>query len=231
MQNKNQVFQTIRDNIFRSYIFYIPKRYYPEIEKTFIKDIIKPDMVNIIAYSNLERKITTNTLEFNGLDILNKGDLLNDNIDQLFEQKEKVSETAFNHLLHQYKEHVDAHWIIISWMSKNILIDLPNTPLYIKTMFESQASLFNKHQTKFYSYFGLHETDNNIDINQYVKAANETIEDTPIIEIIEQEEKQLIVPKVKKSSKKTEKESLITDEKARKFLLETVFNIDPKYLD
>jgi len=231
MPNKGSIFNTIRDNILKSYIFYIPKRYYPYIENTFIKDIIKPDMVNIIAYSNIEREITTNTLKFNVLEILNKNDQLNNNIDLLLERKEKLNETAFNHLLEQYKEHVDAHALIISWMSKNISIDLPLTPLHILQLFQSQASIFEKHYTKFYKYFDLVETVKNVEIDHYIKITNESHEESLFIETKNNVEPPSINPKPKKLSKKQKKEPLMTDEKARKFLLETVFNIDAKYLD
>lgn len=231
MQDKNQVFNIIRDNLTRSYIFYIPERYYSYIEMTFIKDIIKPDMVNIITYSNLERKTYTNHIELNGFDVLNKENLLNDNIDHLIGQKETLSEIAFNHLVEQYKEHVDAHWLIISWMSKNVMKDIPSTPTIILGMFESQAFIFEKHQTKFNSYFGLQNTDQNIDINQYLKVASETVEEPLILETKKTVEKPSDIQELKKPPKKEEQEPLMTDGKARSFLLETVFNIDAKYLN
>jgi hypothetical protein len=133
--------------------------------------------------------------------------------------------------LEQYKEHVDAHALIISWMSKNIVIDLPLTPLPILQLFQSQSTIFENHKTKFYSYFGLEESVKNVEIDHYVKIANETIEDSPSIEIKKEENKLPKTKSQKEFSEKPKKEPLMTDEKARNFLLETVFNIDAKYLD
>ncbi|PWI31555.1 hypothetical protein DI383_02490 [Flavobacteriaceae bacterium LYZ1037] len=234
MLDKNQVFNIIRDNLTRDYIFYIPERYYPYIENSFIKDIIKPDMLNIIAYFNSERKITSNTLEFNGLDILNKETLLNNTIDLLINQKEILSETAFNHLLEQYKEHVDAHGMIISWMSKNLLIDLPMTSSALLNMFKSQALIFEKHQVKFRSYFGFPEIDKKVEVNESIKDENPTIETTPFTKIEIPEATPSVDEELKTTPEKVEKEEkepLMTDEKARRFLLETVFKIDSKHLE
>lgn len=243
MDQKSQVFNIIRDNLFRSFIFYVPKQFYHYIEPTFIANIITPGMVNIIAYSNLERKITTVPSEMNGLELLGKDSLLNQSIDLLLSQKEILSETAFNHLYQQYLEHAGMYWMFSVWLSKNVRIDLPDTPSSIISMFELQANTFDKHADKLDSYFGEKEQNNNYDASHFVDLVSDSVEDITVKEIEKPspvpelktniEEKEIIAPTVetKKEKAKEEKEPLMTDEKARNFLLESVFGIEAKYLD
>ena len=231
MANKNQVLSNIRDNLSRSYIFYIPKQFYHYIEHTYISNIIRPDMVNIIAYSNLQHEITAIPSEINGLEILSKAKLLSENIHQLLEQQEVLNESAFKHLYDEYTDNASIHWVFTLWMSKNVLIDLPETSLDIKSMFEQQAVNFDTHLDKLESFFGKKETDKNLDIDECLEMVMETVEELPLINASEPLGKFIKADTTKKSVSRKKKEPIITGSEARKFLLETVFNIDPMYLN
>lgn len=240
MDKKSQVFNTIRDNLFRSYIFYVPKQFYHYIEPTFLANVIKPEMVNIIAYSNLEREITTTPSQMDGFEILAKGDLLHDNLEQLLEQQESLSKKAFKRFLDQYLEHAGMYWVFSLWMSKNVGIDLPETTSAIQSMFELQHQAFDKHLDALDSYFGEQISEELSDPYQYIDMVSDVIEDAPIKQIetpeiapekiaeepprIEPKELEIVV-------KKEEKEPPMTNAKARNFLLESVFGIDAEYLE
>ncbi|TYB74368.1 hypothetical protein [Bizionia myxarmorum] len=240
MDKKNQVFNTIRDNLFRSYIFYVPKQFYHYIEPTFLANIIKPEMVNIIAYSNLDREITTIPSQMDGFGMLGKGNLLNENLDWLLEQQESLSKKAFNRFLDQYLEHVGMYWVFSLWMSKNVGIDLPETTTVLQSIFDLQHQAFDKHLDELDSYFGEQISQELSDPYQYIDMVSDVIEDVPIKQIetsdiapeqiaeeppkIEPKEPEIVI-------EKEEKEPLMTDAKARNFLLETVFGIDAEYLE
>ncbi|MFC5194819.1 hypothetical protein ACFPH8_05710 [Bizionia hallyeonensis] len=240
MDKKSQVFNTIRDNLFKSYIFYVPKQFYHYIEPTFIANIITSNMVNIIAYSNLDRNITTLPSEMNALELLGKGELLNDNLEQLLEQQESLSKKAFKRFLDQYLEHAGMYWVFSLWMSKNVGIDLPESTSAIQSMFELQHQAFDKHLDKLDSYFGEQISEELSDPYQYIDMVSDVIEDAPIKQIetpviapeqiaeeppkIEPKELEIVV-------EKEEKEPLMTNAKARNFLLESVFGIGSEYLE
>ena len=123
MENSKKVINTIISNLSRSYIFYIPKRYYHYIDPTFISDIIKPNMVNTVYYSNLEQEVHSNPSAIDGLEILKKENLLDNHINDLIALKINLTPEEFKHTMEKYGEYIGIHCILTQWMYKNVKTD------------------------------------------------------------------------------------------------------------
>ncbi len=230
MENSKQVFNTIISNLSRSYIFYVPKRYYHYIDPTFLSDIIKPNMVNIVYYSNLQQEVHNNPSAIDGLEILKKENLLNNNVIDLIALKNNVSPEEFKHTMEKYGDYVGIHCILTQWMFKNVKNDIPITPSKTESMFQVQANAFDKHANKLESYFGEETITFEVDGNHILEIVSETLEELPEVDINNEIEIPTKQDKKEEPVKTKQQKSLMTDDKARKYILETVFGIDPEYL-
>ncbi|WP_191861030.1 hypothetical protein [Hanstruepera ponticola] len=231
MENSKHVLNKIISNLFRNYIFYFPKQFYPNIEPTFLSDIIRPDMVNTIYYFDFNKELHKNPSVIHGLDIFNKGNQLDNNTNDLITLKQNLTLEEFYHIFEKYGQYVGTHCIMTQWMYANIKIDMPLTTSKVESMFQFQAKAFDEHADKLESYFGEETITSEVDDNQVLEIVSETLEELPAIEIKKEVEIPTKPQKKEAPLKAKQKEPLMTDEKARKYILETVFGIDPEFLD
>lgn len=230
MENSKQVLNKIIPNLSRSYIFYVPKRYYHYIDPTFLSDIIKPNMVNIVYYSNLQQEVHSNPSAIDGLEIMKKENLLDNNVTDLIALKNNVSPEEFKHTMEKYGEYVGIHCILTQWMFKNVKNDIPITPSKTESMFQVQANAFDKHVNKLESYLGEETISFEVDDNHILEIVSETLEELPEVDINNEIERPIKPEKEEKPVMVKKKAPLMTDDKARNYILETVFGIDPEYL-
>ena len=229
MENSKQILNTIISNLSRSYIFYVPKRFYHYIDPTFLSDIIKPNMVNTVYYSNLEQEVHSNPSAIDGLELLKKENLLDNHINDLIALKNNMTPEEFKHTMEKYGEYIGIHCILTQWMYKNVKTDIPLTTSKTESMFQVQANAFDKHANKLDSYFGEENIITEADDNHVLEILSETFEELPAAEIKKQDEIPTQSEKKEQPKKAKQKKSLMTDKKAKNYILETVFGIDPEY--
>jgi len=199
----------IRDNLIRSYIFYIPDSIYEDLNRTAFKGIIKQADLNKLGYFDNDLNVSTNLKLLRTIDFITKSKYLEKNILQLFKAKKELSTSEFNYLLEAYKEHVVAHTFITEELNRNLKKYFQNIDLEIINLFKLQAQAFEKHQKAISTHFGKLEEPNTFNQEEFIKRF--------------QENKFKIASK--SSIKKDKKKPLITNEEADDFLLKTIFNV------
>ncbi|GAA4301161.1 hypothetical protein [Aestuariibaculum suncheonense] len=210
----NGIFTTIRDNLTRSYLFYIPDTIYNEFQQTEFKDLVPAEATNTIAFRNRKEEITTNETKFNRVEIATKCNLFEENVFLLIDAQEKLTESQFQFLMNKYWEHLDIHTNITYLMYVNLSKYFKDVSDNVTTLFKLQQDAFLKHhteiKTKFSSFISgspFKEKTGGFNVNEI---GSEPIKKTTL------------------KAKKTKKPQLISDADADAFLLESVFNINHK---
>ncbi|RIA09387.1 hypothetical protein OE09_1219 [Flavobacteriaceae bacterium MAR_2010_72] len=220
----NEIFKSLRNNLAKSYIFYIPDKLYNVFQRTPIKDLVSYEATNRVAYVDRNGDTTTNEDLFKRLDIFAKYNIFEENVIILLEAQSKLDTDLFQYLLDKYWELLDSHTYITGLLFEHISNYIQNVPEPIKSLFDLQRDVFLTHHNKMRNTFtslkskyigvdskgafmgkfeGLgsnHKTSDTISVQK------STISKTP----------------------KPKKPPLITDTEADAFLLESVFNIKVK---
>lgn len=149
MQNLSKKTNELINELYRNFIFYIPK-------KKFNQNILEAYEINIelnhldnwldkilyfndLGLSNYEEE----TLELSH--ILYKSSKLNNNVFSLFELKEALERDSFNFILEKYLEQVRFHDTVSRLLINYFDVNCPVTDEQLKTLFNLQYININKH--------------------------------------------------------------------------------------
>ncbi|WP_053992910.1 hypothetical protein [Mangrovimonas sp. TPBH4] len=218
----NSIFETIRNNITRLYIYYVPEILYDFIQDSIYRDILPKEDVNTVVYMDRDRKTIFDPTRFQKYALLEKSSIFEENIFALLDAKETLSNAQFEHLLKKYWEHLDSYTMLSQWMHDNIheCIHLPSES--IVELFAIQKQLFENHRNLVIEKYG------NPVSNERIRLFKERMEKqmaSPNFKVTVPN-LQAPTPPVKKNPKPRKKKTeLITDEEVDKMLLETVFNV------
>ena len=219
----NETFNFILDNLIRSYIYYVPKSFYNDLQKTEYKDLLAYTDVNTVAFIDKDKNPTLNKSLFNNIDIITKSKLLQENTFLLLEAQSLLDLEQFGYLLKTYREHLDIHTHITDWMSNNIAKDIIHATDDLKNMFNIQSAHFKSHQEEIQKKFGAVESQlKGIELNNYFKEKFASPDFKHSLMTFFKRTDNLD-NHTKKSRKK--KKVIISDEEADAFLLESVFNV------
>ncbi|MFL1013227.1 hypothetical protein [Flavisericum labens] len=210
----NEIFKTVRDNLIRSYIFYIPEYLYKDFQQTEFKDLIPIEATNTVVFMNRKGELTANEAQFKRLEISTKCNVFEENVFLLIDAQSKLGESQFQFLMTRYWEHLDIHMNLTCLMSVHLAKYINGVPGNISELFKLQSGAFLKHhteiKTKFFGFVtGSPFQDRSMHFNQNGKTSNETL-------------------KPKNNNIKPKKPQIISNADADAFLLESVFNIGPK---
>ncbi len=217
----DKLFTELWHNLYKPFLFYIPKDIVPKGDDT--------DICNIIIL--LDDKGFDSELkdQLSNHKMLAKHAVLNGNMFRLIEKSASLKEAQFQFFLEKYMEHVYFVVYVSDWMQRHVEADIKDLREETKAAFQSQATAFLKHLEDLKSKIlspgqtmpkqevnvlkfienDLSEIKNALNLNKDSKDKTGTIENENI-------------PIVKKAKKKT---PLMTDEAAEAFLLESVFNV------
>ena len=144
----------------------------------------------------------------------------------LLEKKEKLKPNPFNFLLEKYIEQLNFYVLISDWMDKNIAVDIPDLDSDIKSYFELQKKIFQKHLEVFQNNFlsNAISLSKPVDVFKYIKK-----DFPPFKHFINIQNESDLRPNLntnkKKGSNRKQKLILITDDESKYFLLSTVFKL------
>ncbi|WP_338733473.1 hypothetical protein [Mangrovimonas cancribranchiae] len=211
-------FDTLRNNLTRSYVFYIPSKVYDDIQQTQLKDIIPYHITNTIVFLDDNNNPTEDTDELSKVELISKSNLLEKNIFTLIDAQESLTESQFKHLINKYWEHVETHTYLTHLMCTHLSEYIKDVSKNVSDMFALQSNYFSTHHSEIKRTFGVLLTSmfNNTLLTYSKKKSN--INKTPL-------KNKKTVSSKKKPPKKPQ---LISNEKADRYLLETVFNIPSK---
>lgn len=214
----NDTFTIIRDNLTRAYIFYVPESLYHELQNSLLKDIIPIDATNTITFMDSDRNISTKITPVNKVQIISKGNILEENIFLLLDAQAKLNLEQFGYLLKKYRNHLDTHTYITNWMANNINKFFKDVSDVFKNMFITQSNTFKEHHDLIITKFGFVESK--LRSNRFKeKFASPDFKFTI---------PNLVKGKVENKTSKPRKNKtvIISDDEADAFLLESVFNVE-----
>lgn len=222
-----ELFIQIRDNLTKSYIFYLPDSLMKSFEQMSILKSIPADAFNQLGVIDSNQKISLDYKKVDFISMMNKVGILDENMYTLFQAKEDLKDIQFNFLIEKYIDFLDSHCFLTGWMYSNISSFI--TPVSEETinLFRMQSEFLEQHYTKVRKHFNLDPKGRELNVKSIVDHYKEKFNDAkfsvkvpskipnvPIKETIQTK------PRAKKK-----KPVLITDEDADRFLLETVFHV------
>ena len=217
---------TLIENLTRNYIFYIPSEIYTTVENSEFKGLVPKEEYDKIVYYESKSKVrTTNLDQMILLDLMNKKEVLKQNVILLLEAKTSLSSPAFNIVLKDYQNHLKWHVHVSSWMHENLKSSFPNVKDVLINAFQFQSKNFRSHHLEIESHFQLNHEDvqlNNIDVINSLKTNfPETSKQNTVFNINQTNSEKSTI-----SEEYIEEKQIITDEDIDDFLLETIFNVE-----
>lgn len=212
-------------NLTKNFIFYIPSSMYAMVENSEFKGIIPKEDYNKIIYYEDQLKIrTTNLDQIILLDILNKKDILENNLVMLLEAKTALNLTAFEIVLKDYKKHIDCHLQMNLWMYNNLTISIPTIEDVIINAFKFQSENFKEHCSQIEHHFQIQNQDLKLDDDVVVKNLETIFSENDLKNNMF---KDIHNSKSEANTKSTKKKKpIISDQDIDRFLLQTVFNVE-----
>ena len=217
----DKLFTELWHNLYKPFIFYVPKSIITEGDNTnFCNIIILLD--NKGFDSELKDQLSNHKM-------IAKRAVLNDNIFKLIEKSGSLKDEQFKFFLEKYMEHVHFVVYVSDWMQRHVEIDIKDLREETKKAFQSQAAAFLKHLEDLNSEIlgtGLTILKQEVDVLKFIEndlwdiknALNLNNDSKVKIDKAEKEN----VSTAKKAKKKR---PLLTDADAEAFLLESVFNV------
>jgi len=223
----DETFNNLKDNLYKPLIFYVPRSIIPEDKKELFSASKFDSVFHRIAIIDKKGNILELKSNIKLLQLLEKPTLLDKNIFLLLEKKEILKPNPFNFLLEKYIEQLNFYVLISDWMDKNIAVDIPDLDSGIKSYFELQKKIFQKHLEVFQNNFlsNAISLSKPVDVFKYIKK-----DFPPFKHFINIQNESDLRPNLntnkKKGSNRKQKPILITDDESRNFLLNTVFKLN-----
>ncbi len=231
-----KTFNKLRINLYKSFIFYIPKNIFPAEQLDLIEDVDQfLDKVIVINEYGAIYELTNQPFL---VSILQKQKLLDANLFKLLDREAKLKNTQFDFFIKKYLELVNVCLYISRWLNNNVESSKLEMSVDVKNAFQFQYNFFQKHFDQINQHFN--STEKAIpqapqDIAQFIennfKELKESLTshyDDKGVMIDNKAGKELQVedlPKSKQRQKKV-KPVLITEREAESFLLKTVFDLN-----
>lgn len=222
----DETFNNLKDNLYKPLIFYVPRSIIPEDKKELFSASKFDSVFHRIAIINKKGDIQELKSNIKLIQLLEKPSCLDNNIFLLLEKKEILKPNPFNFLLEKYIEQLNFYVLISDWMDKNIAVDIPDLDSGIKSYFELQKKIFQKHLEVFQNNFLSNTTSLSkpVDVFKYIKK-----DFPPFKHFINIQNESDLRPNLntnkKKGSNRKQKPILITDDESKNFLLSTVFKL------
>jgi len=220
----DEIFNNLKDNLYKPLIFYIPRSIIPEHKKESFSASKFDSVFHRIAVIDKKGDILELKSNMKLFQLLEKPSYLDKNIFLLLEKKEILKPNQFNFLLEKYVEQLNFYVLISGWMDKNINVDILNLDSGVKSYFELQKNIFQKHLETFQNNF----LSKAISLSKPVEVFKHIENDfPPFKQFINIPNESDLSPNLNTNKKKgrEQKQILITDDESKKFLLNTVFKL------
>lgn len=220
--------KALLSRIYMPSVFYYPKDSFSELSQETKKALEKYEVFEDVGIIKVNGDSGSLKTSMNALEIYKKDGVLEGNVFQLLEMKERLGRDSFVFLLDNYLSNVKVWIKAYNNLLKNFDKQFTETLLNEKSLFEYQLTTLDNHliklKQKFKFNFKNPATTNSIDVlskNEKVFPFDKSINDN-----IKEGVKQLNQNKEDKTGKQLEKQILLTEKEADDYLLKTVFNIN-----
>lgn len=238
----DKIFQKLKENLYKPFIFYIPKNIVPEDNQYLIakNENFQRIFDNIILIkqdgAGYEIKYHSPLFE-----LIQKESILEDNIFMLFSEKAKQEVEQFDYLLKKYTQELTNFIWISDWLFKNLkkAFNSVNVEDEVLTSFELQQKYLLNHLQVFNKQFysakrkTIKQESKPDDIKLFLENRFKELSDHLIAEVgtsdgdqlLEQiKQNEQVKPKKVKLSLKQRRAKILIDIEAEEFLLTSVFN-------
>ncbi len=225
----DKLFIELWHNLYKPFIFYIPKSLIPEEKKVLWQEKKIDVYFNTVILIDSKGFDSELQEQLSNHKMMAKSMVLNENMFKLIEKSGSLKEEQFSFFLAKYMEHVNFVVYVSDWLQRNVVADIKGLREETKNAFQSQADVFLKHLEELRSKIlttgqtipkqevnvlefienDLAEIKNALSLNKDSESTNGAIERD----------------KVTPTNKPKKTLPLLTDQEAETFLLETVFNI------
>ncbi|MBR9846862.1 MAG: hypothetical protein GYB35_12510 [Algicola sp.] len=201
-------------------IFYLPERLFPNLPPDVIKGFEAISLLNTLFL--IDEKGTPGPIDgsIKYVTLLGKPKILKSNIFQLLEMKSNLNKDTFLYLLNDYNKEVST-WVSATEVIKNDA--LHETVNYAKTLqsyLDLQYQCLRDHQLELNSKFGEWKSDVEFERISKVFKKSSSINSKSNVSL-----KASVEDKRKTTIRLNKSKSLISDEEADKYLLNTIFNV------
>jgi hypothetical protein len=209
----------------RPLLFFIPKTLIPKEEIKAFDSTETEALFDKIVFYAVDGQVEEIIPGSGYIQLLEKPSLLEFNILRLIDEEAHLNSTQFNVLLEKYIIHLRFFVFISKWMDEHVN-EHCKIGENIKDYFELQSLAYENHKQEIETKFNVHIISDltSRQILSYIKKDSSTT--LPSLLSKDDTSKKICdlpVPEIKRVVK-IEKEILITDQEARSFLLETVFD-------
>lgn len=219
--------ESLLKRIYMPSVFYFPKELFSNLSPETNKVLMEYQFFEDIGIIKINEDISSLRRHINALEIYKKDNVLEGNVFQLLEMKDRLGRESFRFLLDKYLSNVKAWIFAYNWLLNNFDKYMPKTSKNEKLLFEYQCKILDDHLTKlnlkFQFNFKNTKATNLMDVLSKKRGLFHF--DKSIHHSIKRSIKNNDEDKENKTSKPIKKQLLLTDKEADEFLLKTVFNI------
>ncbi|MDO7173906.1 hypothetical protein [Mariniflexile sp. AS56] len=220
--------EALLNRIYLPTVFYFPHELFPNLSPETKKVLEEYHFFEELGVLKADGEVSSLNQGIHSLELFKKDTILESNLFELLETKERLKSQSFGVLLERYLLNVKAWIFAYKWLHENFSKQIPKDSDNYLPLFEYQSVVLEKHLTSLKQYFkfddqgglGSNELADVLLENKAVFPLNKTVVD----DIVEASKgvKQL---ETLNPVKKQKKPLLLTNSQADDFLLKTVFNI------
>jgi hypothetical protein len=220
--------EALLKRIYLPTVFYFPYELFPNLSQETKKNLEAYHFFEDLGILKIDGKVSSINEAANSLELYKKDVILESNLFQLLEMKERLKSQSFGFLLEKYLANVNAWIYAYNWLSLNLVKQIPQASKSHIPLFEYQKVILENHLTTLKQYFKFKANDNPTtdEMVNVLLDNNETLSlDKALINDIVEASKDIKNIEKQKPIKKAKKQLLLTAKQADDYLLKTVFRI------
>ena len=140
--------ESLLKRIYMPSVFYFPKALFPNLSPETQKELKEYHFFEDLGIIKDNGDVGSLKTSFNALEIYKKDGVLEGNVFQFLEMKERLSGEAFRFLLDKYLSHVKTWVYAYNWLLDNFDKQIPETSKKEKVLFKYQCTILNNHLAK-----------------------------------------------------------------------------------
>ena len=220
--------ESLLKRIYMPSVFYFPYELFPNLSPEIIKELEDYKFFEDFGVLKANGEVGLLRRPTNTLEIFKKSEILEGNIFQLLEMKERLKEPSFNFLLEKYISNVKVWIYVYKWLFDNIDKQILESDKKQKSLFEYHCVILTNHLEQLNLKF--HFKSNEITTADIVGVLANDNKILPLDQSLFQNlqegvKKEELINTKHKVSKQTKKHLLLSEKQADSYLLKTVFNV------
>lgn len=224
----SQEMEGLLKRIYLPSVFYFPEELFPNLSLETKQALEAYRFFEDMGILKIDGKVSSIHQVINSLELYRKEVVLESNLFQLLEMKERLKEKTFGFLMGRYLSNVQAWMYAYSWLFENLEKQILQVTETHKSLFEYQKVVLTKHMADLKLHFELHNYSDSTKtepVNVLLENKKSfPFEESLIDDVVEASAGNKQIEK-QKQYKKVNKKVLLTVEEADEYLLKTIFRV------